>query len=297
MKLALGPIQYFWSAEAVRDFYARARDWPVDIVYLGEVVCGKRRALGPDDWLEVAAELAAAGKEVVLSTQALLEADSELAGLKRMCANGQFSVEANDMGAVHLLTGTEGFVAGPHINAYNGETLALLHELGAQRWVLPVELSRETLAALQAERPADLQTEVFAFGRLPLAFSARCFTARAHNLPKDQCYFRCGEDPDGKGLYTQEDQHLFTINGIQLQSGAPCNLVWATDELRELGVDVLRISPQSFETEVVVEAFRAAADGERDPLAAEADLAHLGADGWCNGYWYGTAGMRTGMEP
>ncbi|MFB6261880.1 MAG: U32 family peptidase [Thiohalorhabdaceae bacterium] len=290
MKLSLGPIQYFWSEQAVRDFYERVKSWPVDTVYLGEVVCGKRRALGPDDWLAIADDLADAGKEVVVSTQALMEADSELATMKRLCANGRHPVEANDMGAVHLRAG-DAFVVGPHINGYNGETLGLLTELGAYRWVMPVELSRDVLAELQAVRPAGLETEVLAFGRLPLAFSARCFTARAHNLPKDQCGFRCGDDPDGRPLYTQEGQHLFTVNGIQMQSGAPANLVRATDELRRLGVDALRISPQSFDTEAVVTAFRDAIDGRKDPLAAEADLAHLGADGWCNGYWYGTAGM------
>jgi collagenase-like PrtC family protease len=290
MKLALGPLQYFWSAEAVHAFYAAACEWPVDIVYLGEVVCGKRRALAPEDWLDLADRLSAAGKEVVLTTQALIEADSEVATLKRLCANGRYPVEANDMAAVHLSAGHP-FVAGPHINTYNGGTLALLDELGAFRWVLPVELSRHALAELQAVRPPGLETEVFAFGRLPLSFSARCFTARAHNLPKDQCGFRCGEDPDGKPLYTQEDQRLFTINGIQLQSGSPTNLVGNIPELRERAVDVLRISPQSYETETVVQAFRAVADGHQEPRAAEADLVHLGAGGWCNGYWYGTAGM------
>ncbi len=291
MKLALGPIQYYWSPETIRSFYEQARDWPVDLVYLGEVVCGKRRELGPDDWLAIAEDLAGAGKEVVLSTQALMEAESEVATMKRICDNGRFPVEANDMGAVRLMAGSGGFVAGPHVNTYNPETLALLAELGAFRWVLPVELSRDTLADLQAARPAGLETEVLAFGRLPLAFSARCFTARAANVPKDRCGFRCCEDPEGKGLYTQEDQRLFTVNGIQLQSGAPANLVRAVDDMRELGVDVVRISPPSFHTDAVVEAFRAAIDGRKDPLAAEADLAHLGADSWSNGYWYGEAGM------
>jgi hypothetical protein len=49
----------------------------------------------------------------------------------------------------------------------------------------------------QAARPAGMETEVFAYGRLPLAFSARCFTARHFNLQKDDCQFKCIEFPDG----------------------------------------------------------------------------------------------------
>ena len=72
MKLSLGPILYFWPREQVLDFYKQAATWPVDIVYLGEVICSKRRLLKPDDWLAIAEELRAAGKEVVLSTLALV---------------------------------------------------------------------------------------------------------------------------------------------------------------------------------------------------------------------------------
>jgi collagenase-like PrtC family protease len=42
-----------------------------------------------------------------------------------------------------------------------------------------------------------METELFGYGRLPLAFSARCFTARHYNLQKDDCQFRCLDHPDG----------------------------------------------------------------------------------------------------
>ncbi len=51
-------------------------------------------------------------------------------------------------------------------------------------------------------------TEVFAFGRMPLAFSARCFTARHHRLKKDECDFRCRDDADGLLLATSEGERL-----------------------------------------------------------------------------------------
>jgi len=299
MKLSLAPISYFWSADTIRAFYEQAKDWPVDIVYLGEIICGKRRSLTFEDWMAIAQGLSEAGKEVVLSTMALLEAESELVSLARICDNGSFLVEANDMGAVWLLTGSASestaglvpFVIGPHINAYNTHTLSLLAETGATRWVMPAELSRSDLSDLQREKPNAIETEIFVYGRLPLAFSARCFTARAHNLPKDQCDFRCGEYPDGLLLETQEDQDLFTINGIQMQSARLCNLLMAVGELTELNVDVLRIAPQIQGTEAVVHAFRDILDGNTTATAALATLPPPGPGGWCNGYWYGNAGI------
>ena len=137
MKLALGPLLYFWSRDDVLAFYRAARDWPVDIVYLGEVVCSKRRGVRLEDWLAIADDLAAAGKEVVLSTLALTEAESELLTMRRIADNGGYAVEANEWGAVRLRSGKGEFVAGPHLNVYNGDTLAVLAELGARRWVMP----------------------------------------------------------------------------------------------------------------------------------------------------------------
>lgn len=293
MKLSLGPILYFWERERVLDFYAQAAGWPVDIVYLGEVVCSKRRALRFDDWLQVADRLAQAGKEVVLSTLALVEAESELGAMRHAVANGRFPVEANDAAALNMLGMADGagFVAGPYLNVYNGETLRLLHTLGAKRWVLPVELSRDMLAALQACRPAGLETEVLVVGRLPLALSARCFTARAHHLPKDECEFRCRDYPDGLALVTREGKRFLTLNGIQTQSAESCNLAGALPELKRLGVEVARLSPQSQGMDEIVRLLRAAVDGNLAAGEAErAITAHL-PDGVCNGYWLGQPGM------
>ena len=291
MKLSLGPILYFWPREQVLDFYRQAADWPVDIVYLGEVVCSKRRLLRLDDWLAIATELRAAGKEVVLSSLVLLEADSELKTLRRIIDNGEFSVEANDMAAVQLAAGRVPYVAGPHLNIYNGETLALHRELGARRWVMPVELPQTTLAELQAVRPAGMESEVFAFGRLPLAFSARCFTARAHRLPKDDCQFRCGDDADGLLLKTQDQRQFLAMNGIQTLSAATCNLVDVLPDMAALGVDVVRLSPQSRHMAQVVETYAAVRDGRLDPAEAQERVARLAIGGVCNGYWHGEAGM------
>jgi collagenase-like PrtC family protease len=290
-KLSLGPILYFWSRDNILEFYKQAAQWPVNIVYLGETVCSKRNLLSMEDWLEIAEQLEAAGKEVVLSTLALLEAESELKRLRRICADDRYMVEANDMGAIHLREGKP-FVTGHSVNVYNGRTLELLAKQGLKRWVLPVELSWMTLADMQKELPDGVETEVFAFGRLPLAYSARCFTARAHNLPKDDCQYRCGDYPDGLVLKAQDETRFLVLNGIQTQSAQTFNLLPEIGRMQELGVDVIRISPHSGITEQVVQAFHRCLTGEQDPQVAAAELEPIIPTGSCDGYWHGSPGME-----
>jgi O2-independent ubiquinone biosynthesis protein UbiV len=286
MKLSLGPVLYYWTREALLDFYARVGASAVDIVYLGEVVCSRRHNLRFNDWLDLARDLSAGGKQVVLSSQALIESESDLKALRRIAGNGDFTVEANEMGAVRLLAGRAPFVAGPHLNIYNNETLAWFAELGASRFVLPLELSRDTLRELQAARPAGVQTEVFAYGRMPLAFSARCFTARHHDLPKDDCQFGCMEDADGLALQTRDKHPFLTLNGIQTQSALVYDLSDSVEELRALAVDVLRLSPQSRNMFEIIEAF-----SERCAGRPGASLEGLRVAPPCNGYWHGVPGM------
>ena len=246
----------------------------------------------PADWLGLARELAQTGVEVVLSTQALIESELDLRAMRHIAENGEFLVEANDMGAVRLLAGRTRFVAGPHLNVYNPQTLAWLAELGACRWVMPVELGREALALLQRDRPAQTETEVFAYGRLPLAFSARCFTARHYNLPKDDCQYRCLDHPDGLPLATREGQPFLALNGLQTQSAQVYDLSRALPQMRELGVGVVRLSAQSTGMNGIIEAYHRALEGELSGSDLEAALAaHRTAD-YCDGYWYGKPGIE-----
>jgi collagenase-like PrtC family protease len=291
MKLALGPVQYFWSRQRMWAFYAAAANWPLDIVYLGEVVCPKRRELRLEDWLEIAAWLEESGKEVVLSSLALLEAGSELGALRRLCRNGRFLVEANDMAAVSILA-EEGlpFVGGPTLNIYNTRTLEVLAAQGMRRWVLPFELCGATAARLVAAAPADCPCEVLAWGRIPLAWSARCYTARAENRAKDRCDLACLADPDGRLMSTREGEPFLALNGIQTQSALTQDLAPLLGELRAAGVQVMRLSPQAEHMGAVVEHFAALRAGNAGPgrLAA---LAALAPTGTCDGYWRGLPGF------
>jgi collagenase-like PrtC family protease len=296
MKLSIGPVQYFWERKKVLDFYQQAADSPAEIIYLGEVICSKRRLVKPADWLALGTELRQNGKEVILSSLTLLEAASEVGSLKKLCANESFMVEANDVSAIQLLSASgKDFVTGPSVNIYNGRSLGLLANKGLKRWVLPVELGLDTLKDLQAMRPDGVETEVFALGRLPLAYSARCYTARSHNLPKDDCRFKCIDYPDGRMLKTQEEKKFLVLNGIQTQSALTHQVLEQIPELEALGVDVLRISPQHEGTMRILDIFNKSLNNN-NLKDLNNKLLKLLPHGACNGYLDEQAGMDYGSR-
>ena len=292
MKLALGPVQYYWPKDRIVQFYREVADMPVEIVYLGETVCARRHEMREEDWMAVAASLSSAGKEVVLSTQVLLESGAHLQGMHGIAGNGRYPVEANDMGAVNVLENRFAFVAGAHLNLYNPAALRFMAGLGAVRWVMPLEMSRDNLELMQKSLPENMQTEVFVYGRLPLAFSARCFTARYHNLQKDACHFRCLDYPDGLKVRTREEQSFLVFNGIQTQSAKVYNLITELPLMQTLQIDVLRISPQSEHTGEIVQLFRNVLDGKLSGADSLQEMESLMPNKPCNGYWYGRSGME-----
>ncbi|MFO7649130.1 U32 family peptidase, partial [Halomonas campaniensis] len=248
LQLSLGPVLFYWTRERYADFYREAADWPVEIVHLGESVCSRRRDMKLDDWLGIGRELAQSGKQVVLSSQTLIESEADLRDLRKLCDNGEFLVEANDQSALQRLSSAGlPFVAGAALNLYNPATLSVLARAGMQRWQAPVEMSRDDLARLLADcRNEGLEApcEVFAYGHLPLAWSSRCFTARRYQKPKDRCRFVCQKHPEGLALRSQEDQQVFTLNGIQTLSGACQDLRHEVPAMAGMGVGIARLSPR-----------------------------------------------------
>ena len=287
MRLSLGPLTYYWPRQRTLDFYEQALGWPVDAVYLGETVCSRRHELRLADWVDLAARFDAAGKQAILCTYELIENDADLRIMRSVVANERFIVEANDMGAVRLLEEAgRPFIAGPYLNAYNSETLDVLVEAGAVRWLPPLELPAASLRLMVKAAPPALETEVFAYGRLPLAVSARCFTARFHNLTKDHCEYRCLDDPEGKPLLTRDGQPFLVLNGVQTQSSRVHSLLPWMGECRDIGVQWLRLSPRAVGMAEVVQAFAAAAAGDTSVRLP------AGHDATCDGYWKGRPGME-----
>jgi O2-independent ubiquinone biosynthesis protein UbiV len=285
-RLSLGPLTYYWPRGKTLAFYEEALEWPVDIVYLGETVCSRRHELRLADWIALAERFAAAGKQAVLSTYELIETEADLRVMRTIVSNPDFMIEANDMGAVRLLAAAgKPFVAGPFLNIYNAHTVEVLAEAGALRWLPAIELSSAAIADIVRVVPAYLEAEVFAHGRIPLAVSARCFTARFHNLTKDHCDYRCLDDAEGKALLTQDGQPFLTLNGVQTQSARVHNLLPWIDSCIGVGARILRLSPQAEGMAGVVDAFARAVQGERG-IALHGETA-----GTCDGYWHGRRGM------
>ncbi len=300
LRLTVGPLLYHWPRAQIGRFYDELARTPVDSLVLGEIVCSRRHDMKPADWLALARELRAAGKEVVLGSLALLESEAELRALRALCSQDEFPVEAGDAAALGLLEGRP-FVIGPHINVYNRQALQLHADWGAVRWVAPVEMP---LSAIGRANPPDdrvrsaaaggaVQTEVWGFGRQPLAFSARCFTARHHQLGKDDCAFRCADAADGLLLSSSEGQPFLALNGIQTQAAAQACLLGEGRAMRDAGVASVRLSPCSQGFLAVVDCFDRVLRGGASPEQALRELESLALPGgFVNGFALGAPGLQ-----
>ena len=138
-----------------------------------------------------------------------------------------------------------------------------------------------------------IATEFFVFGRMPLAFSARCFTARHHKLSKDGCEFRCRDDADGLLLASGDHQPFLVLNGIQTQSAGMQCLIGEADALRAAGVASVRLSPCSRGFARVMQLFDDVFNRGGCASQARAELDALGLPG---ALVAGFANRRPGME-
>ena len=291
-KITLGPVLFNWQPEAWRDFYARIADEaPVDQVYLGEVVCSKRMPFFDELIVDVIERLERAGKSVVLSTLIMPTTSRERRLMRDLVSGFDQLIEVNDISTLSHLNGRP-HVVGPFINTYNESMLAYLARRGASAVCLPPELPLASIRCIAAANP-DVAIEVFAFGRSPLAISARCYHARLHGLTKDGCQFVCGEDPDGLDVDTLDGQPFLTVNGVQTLSRTSTCLVGDIPQLMEAGVSAFRLSPHTCDMVAVSRLYRDVADGRSEPGAALDQMRRLvpGA-AFSNGFLHGVAGVE-----
>ena len=293
-KLTLGPILFHWDADRKRDFYARIADEaPIDIVYLGEVVCSKRSPFFERHYPEVIDRLERGGKRVVLSTLAEVVLPRERAMTADLCRQTDYPVEVNNTAGLSALAGRPHRI-GPMMNIYNERAMAYLARNGATHFALPTELRREAAAVLaRAAAGIGVSVEVQVFGRASLALSARCYHARAHHRTKDECQFVCQEDSDGMALRTLDGEDMLAINGIQTLSHSYVNLLAELEEMRALGIDHYRLMPHSVDMVAVATIFSDHVAGRADAAEATDRIARLGIGAsFSNGFWHGIAGHR-----
>jgi collagenase-like PrtC family protease len=287
-QLTLGPLLYHWSPEQRRDFYFKIADEaPVDCVYLGEVICSKREPFFEESFDEVAGRLKRGGKQVLISTIALVTAPREMAEIRERAASDAL-VEANDVACLQALHGKP-HVIGPFINVFNEGAREFVIRNGAVRIVLPVEAPATSIKVL-ADSPVE--TEVFVFGRQPLSIAMRCYHARSHGLTKDSCNFVCGLDPNGLSATTVDGEDLLTISGTSTQSHGYAVLLNELDELRKMGVTHFRLSPQDMDMVAVASLFRDTLDGKLSVKEAQSRLQGLSDDiPFINGFYYAREGL------
>ena len=226
MELTLGPILFDWTRDTVLRFYEEAAGLPVERVYVGETICVKKLGLALKDMETVINGLTAAGKKVTLSTLAVISNEDELQYTRELCSLHD-SIEANDMAVLNMAetAGKEVF-AGPHITSYNAPSIEFLKSVGVTRVCFPVELPKESIA--YAIKHTGVEAEVFAHGKLPLAFSWRCYTSRAYGLTKTECRHHCAKFPDGMEIKTLDGKPLFTVNGTSILSADTHTIVEST---------------------------------------------------------------------
>jgi collagenase-like PrtC family protease len=292
--LTIGPVLFHWPAEQKRDFYFRIADEaPVDTVCLGEVICSKRAPFFEPHYTEMAERLVSAGKKVVFSTLAETMTKRERKMIAGMCAGDEFPVEANDSAALYYLRGKPHWI-GPYINVYNEDTLGFLAGYGATHVTLPPEMPAEALRVMgAAARTLDVSLEVQVYGRVPLALSARCYHARAHDRIKDNCQFVCEQDPDGMELKTLNGQPFLSINGIQTLSHTCLNLAREMKDLQAMGISAFRLSPHSGDMVRTAGIFRALADDRLSPAEAVEQLGGIGLGvPFSNGFYHKREGYQ-----
>jgi collagenase-like PrtC family protease len=289
--LTLGPVFFHWSSDRLQDFYRRIADEaPIERVHVGEVVCGKRMPFSDPAWPAIIERLERGGKQVVLSTLAAPATVRERRSIEDLCGDERL-VEINDVSGLRSRSGKP-FVTGPFLNVYNEASAQFLIQLGAQTICPPVELSFAAIGILSSKCP-EAQFEIFAFGRLPLALSGRCYHARIHGLHKDSCQFTCEKDPDGLSVDTLDDQQFLAVNGVQTLSNQVQAFCPSLAALTSKGIRRIRLSPHTCNMVEVARIYRRLADGKEEPDDARFALSCLDLPGtMVDGYAHGKPGWQ-----
>lgn len=243
MEITISPLPTNWGKEKLHQSYTEIADFPqVSRVYVGEISCHKRNILDKELFLVIRDVLKRAGKEVIFSSHVLstnredILKDLSLAEL----ADG---IEVNNIGLLNVWKKQFSHMPltiGQFLNAYNRPVVDYYSSEGAERIVLPVDMSRRTIPHITKQK--SFKVEMFVYGHLPIGFSFRCYTARAFGKVTKNCGHKCYSTL-AMPLHTLDDEPIYLINGPALFSTKTYCLLPYIDDLQNMGVDALRVEP------------------------------------------------------
>ena len=209
---------------------------------------------------------------------------SELKEVKRLVDNGELMIEANDLGAVQLASEAGlPFVCGPAINAYNADVLRMLLKQGMQRWVMPVELSRDWLMQLNGIWAGSASSSRWRCSPMVICRSPTRHAASppAPRPAQGQLRTACIDYPTGRLPAVARGRRCSTSTASRPSPVTATTWVTSSKGMEGL-VDVVRLSPEGMETLTMLERFRPTNRDGPLPLQQEQD---------CNGYWRQIPGM------
>ena len=93
------------------------------------------------------------GKQVVMSSQVLLESGSDVAWLHKLAANGEFTVGSQTTWAPCTAWRATALCGRAAPEPLQPQSVQWMAQLGASRWVMPLEMRHQDLAVVQAARP------------------------------------------------------------------------------------------------------------------------------------------------
>ncbi len=289
MKLSLGPIPFLWEKNRIISFYKEIADTAVSVVYVGEVVCSKRAIIGPDMLMTICKMLTDAGKEVVISTFGLMTNQEELEFAEKLCTLPA-PIEVNNIGILNFCEGKE-TIAGPHLAIYNGPAAGYFASIGVKRIVFMPELGSDAIRSVSSSVPS-IEKEIITFGNLPLAFSWRCYTARALGVSKENCAISCIRYPEGMPLETMDKMPVYNINGTQIVSAQKVCMIEEMELLKDIGIGYMRIIPHATATSEIIHIYNSVINGSIIPSVAVEELRKFAPEGISNGWFHGQPGWE-----
>jgi collagenase-like PrtC family protease len=289
--ITLGPMLFNWPEQKKLNFYKMiAQETDVDVVYIGEVICQKRFACWGKIYDQIVNLLISSGKEVIISSLALINTDEEIKIIHDYVQNTNLVIEANDISVMNII-GDHKYCLGPYINIYNEDALEFYADHNVSHITFSPELPQKSVETLTSTRLTEY--EIGVFGRMPLAISARCAHARIYKQTKKNCRYVCEKDLNGLTVSTLDDQPFLSINGLQTMSYSYCNMLSEIDYFQKIGINRFRLYPHDYDMPTIIKIYRDVINKTISSSEGQHKLSEIMPNvNFSNGFFHGTSGYK-----